>query len=50
MTKKYHGQGVCAADLAEEQAKLMVRTAINHAFLSKAEKEELLKLAESRMN
>lgn len=35
---------------AKEEAKLMVRTAINHAFLSKAEKEELLQLAESRMN
>jgi adenosine deaminase len=39
-----------AGILTVEQAKLMVRTAINHAFLSKAEKEELLKLAESRMN
>ena len=39
-----------AGILTKEEAKLMVRTAINHAFLGKAEKEELLKLAESRMN
>lgn len=39
-----------AGILTKEEAKLMVRTAINHAFLSKAEKEELLQLAESRMN
>lgn len=50
MTKKYHGQGVCAADLAEEQAKLMVCSGIRHTFLSEKEKEELLQLAEHRMN
>lgn len=39
-----------AGILTVEQAKLMVRTAISHAFLSKAEIEELLQLAEKRMN
>ena len=39
-----------AGILTVEQAKLMVRTAISHAFLSKAEIEELLQLAERRMN
>ena len=39
-----------AGILTAEQAKLMVRNAIRHAFLNEAEKEELLQLAEHRMN
>ena len=39
-----------AGILTIEQAKTMVRTAILHTFLSDKEKEELLQLAERRMN
>ncbi len=39
-----------AGILTIEQAKTMVRTAITHTFLSDKEKEELLQLAERRMN
>lgn len=39
-----------AGILTKEDAKLMVRTAIRHTFLSETEKEELLQLAEYRMN
>ena len=39
-----------AGILTIEQAKTMVRTAIKHTFLSEIEKEELLQLAERRMN
>lgn len=39
-----------AGILTKEQAQLMVRNSINHAFLSKTEKEQLLQLAEHRMN
>jgi adenosine deaminase len=38
-----------AGILTKEQAQLMVRNAINHAFLSDTEKEQLLQLAERRM-
>jgi adenosine deaminase len=36
--------------LTKEQAKLMVCSGIRHTFLSEKEKEELLQLAEHRMN